>query len=305
MYPRICVLLSTYNGKKYLDEQLESILKQQNVDVDVLVRDDGSVDGTQQILRKWEKTGKVSWYQGENCGPAHSFMDLIMQVDGQYDYYAFADQDDKWKPEKLEKAVIKLKDNQKESLYHSKTTLVNCKLEEIQSPFKEPYEINSFGASLVTTTAVGCTMVWNRKLMDKLKLHYPNYLIMHDSWIYVVCRAFDGAIVYDKESYILYRQHENNVIGSVKKQQYSGWRLLKYRISKFFYTGYSNSLVAKELVAGYQDLLPAENYSLAKTLANAKCRIVDRIKVLLSRKIRTGHFVFDCQFCWKIIIGKI
>ena len=83
---KVCILLSTYNGEKYLEEQLESLIKQENVEIDILVRDDGSSDNTHNILNKWQERGLLKWYTGNNKGYAKSFMDLV-QNSGDYDYY--------------------------------------------------------------------------------------------------------------------------------------------------------------------------------------------------------------------------
>ena len=90
---KICILLSAYNGEKYIEEQLESLVGQQEVAADILVRDDGSSDKTHEILDKWQNKGLLKWYKGENLGFAKSFMDLVQRA-GDYEYYAFCDQDD-------------------------------------------------------------------------------------------------------------------------------------------------------------------------------------------------------------------
>ena len=102
---KVCVLISTYNGEKFLDEQIASILAQKGVEVDILVRDDGSSDMTCSLLERWQKEGKLKWYKGENLGFARSFMNLLKTA-SVYDYYAFCDQDDVWLPEKLKKACF-------------------------------------------------------------------------------------------------------------------------------------------------------------------------------------------------------
>ena len=102
---RVAVLMSTYNGEKYIREQIDSILEQSgNFDLDLWVRDDGSKDSTQQILQEYAQQRKLHWYTGENLGAAHSFIDLVRKCKG-YDYYAFADQDDYWMTNKIQMGV--------------------------------------------------------------------------------------------------------------------------------------------------------------------------------------------------------
>ena len=105
---RVIVLMSTYNGEKYLRNQIESLLRQVDVEIEILVRDDGSKDGTLGILEEYknsrEYSGKLSYYVGPNVGPAKSFLDLIKHAP-EAEYYALCDQDDTWLPDKLKIAV--------------------------------------------------------------------------------------------------------------------------------------------------------------------------------------------------------
>lgn len=102
---KAAVLMSTYNGARFIREQLDSILDQTGeFELDLWVRDDGSTDGTKDILNDYESRGLLRWYTGENLGPAQSFLDLVRRTLG-YDWYAFADQDDFWMPEKLSWAL--------------------------------------------------------------------------------------------------------------------------------------------------------------------------------------------------------
>ena len=87
---KVIVLLSTYNGGKYLSEQLDSLVAQKGVDVGILVRDDGSTDTTLSILDEWQEKGLLTWYSSGNLGPGKSFMDLLKRAPSGA-YYAFCD----------------------------------------------------------------------------------------------------------------------------------------------------------------------------------------------------------------------
>ena len=106
---KIMILLATYNGERYLEEQLESLILQKNVIFKILVRDDGSTDGTLDILRRWEKNGQLTWYSGTHTGVQMGYYELMKKA-GEYesDFFAFCDQDDRWDPDKLETAVKEL-----------------------------------------------------------------------------------------------------------------------------------------------------------------------------------------------------
>ena len=107
--PFVSVLMSTYNGEKYIREQIESILNQKKVKVHLLIRDDGSQDSTIEIVKEYaNKYPNVSVYAGKNIGIGNSFMELLRNAP-EADYYAFADQDDVWLDGKLERAIELIK----------------------------------------------------------------------------------------------------------------------------------------------------------------------------------------------------
>ena len=101
---KIAVLMSTYNGEKYIEQQIKSILAQENVDVTLYIRDDGSFDNTVYCIKKFQDKN-INIIIGDNKGPCNSFLELVNLVDDTYDYYAFSDQDDVWLPQKLKKSI--------------------------------------------------------------------------------------------------------------------------------------------------------------------------------------------------------
>ena len=120
---KICVLMSTYNGDKYIIEQIESILNQKKVNVELLIRDDGSTDKTLEILEEYSKKYKnLKYYSGQNLKTARSFMDLLFRA-GEYEYYSFSDQDDVWDLDKLTVGISYLKDDY--HLYGCSKRIVN------------------------------------------------------------------------------------------------------------------------------------------------------------------------------------
>ena len=114
--PQVCVLMSTYNGENYIVEQINSILKQINVTVELIIRDDGSSDNTSSIIRKFENDySNILFIQGENVGVGRSFMELLKYAP-ESDYYSFADQDDVWLEDKLCRAVNMIKELENEGV---------------------------------------------------------------------------------------------------------------------------------------------------------------------------------------------
>lgn len=120
---KVAVLLSTYNGSKYIKEQIDSILSQEGVNIDIYIRDDGSTDETVNIIYEY-KSNNIFLTEGKNIGVGNSFMELLYSVPEIYDYYAFADQDDIWSEKKIRIAIEVLQKNKKH-LYASNQELID------------------------------------------------------------------------------------------------------------------------------------------------------------------------------------
>ena len=211
---KVAVLMSSYNGEKYIEGQIESILKQKgNFRLELWVRDDGSTDDTQTILQNYAKAGKLKWYTGTNMGPARSFLDLVKCCEG-YDYYAFADQDDYWLPNKLEKAVEVLKSKKGINVYFSNAELVDSRLEFFgRNVYKQNPKLD-FKTLTCAGGILGCTTVFNKELAIAIQNKpLPCKMVMHDFYVCELCEALDGTITFDEKAYMKYRQHQNNVVG--------------------------------------------------------------------------------------------
>ncbi len=172
---KVVVLMSTYNGEKYLREQIDSILGQRDVEVSLLVRDDGSTDATLAILDEYKTSGVLDYYCGSNIGPARSFMHLLQNAP-ESDFYAFSDQDDIWMDDKLLAATSTLKGHESEpALYFSQTQLVDADLNKIPSVIIHPKL--TFGESLIYKFIGGCTMVMNHRLREAVGSFMPEIMI--------------------------------------------------------------------------------------------------------------------------------
>lgn len=266
---RIQVLMSTYNGEKYLREQIDSILEQdcekkKKAKVQLLVRDDGSKDGTQQILEEYAQRypDTVRWYQGENVGVIKSFFDLVMQSDDEAKYYAFADQDDFWMSDKLGSGIIaleKMQEERKPNLYCCRPLLVDEKLEEIPMDEKRFQVHVAFENALIENVVVGCTMVMNQSLRDMVKENCPNEIMMHDRWFYMLATCF-GQIYYDKTPHIKYRQHGNNQVG----MDMSLVKEFRERVTKVKQKSQAISAQVKEFQKIYGVVLKEEAFCIEK-----------------------------------------
>jgi glycosyltransferase involved in cell wall biosynthesis len=216
--PIVAILLCTYNGAKFLVEQLDSLEAQTHQNWVVFASDDGSTDQTIKILYQYQAkwpAGKLTIRKGPQKGFSHNFLSLACDSEIRADYYAFCDQDDVWLPSKLEVAISSIIANQSTEvpyLYCGRTKYVNENLKPCgMSPlFAFP---PSFRNALVQSIAGGNTMVFNqaaKNLMDKVGIvDVPS----HDWWLYLLISGVEGVVFYDKIPQVLYRQHEFTLVG--------------------------------------------------------------------------------------------
>lgn len=296
----IQVLMSTYNGEKYLREQIESILAQDChmlAEVRLLVRDDGSTDATRSILEEYagRYPGQVQWYQGENKGVINSFFDLIIHSDSEASYYALADQDDYWNQDKLSSGITALNSMEGEGhpkLYCCRPLLVDEELTPLVSEIKRPPMRPSFCNALVENIVTGCTVVMNPTLRDMVSEKPPQFTVMHDWWLYLVAGCF-GDIYYDETPHICYRQHGGNAVGT----NVSRWKELKDRVRRFRGNRRNISRQVSEFLRLYGDRKPsgdgngdsrcskpeAERYlALARRLVDSRKSLGRRIRLVKS-----------------------
>ncbi len=213
----VAVLLSTYNGARYLGTQLDSILNQRtSARVFIHIRDDGSADGTMALILQYRERypGRIGVHSGANVGVVASFLWLIEHSETA-DYYALADQDDYWQPGKLQAAIDSIArfDPAEPILYASAFDYVDHNLEPI-GRFRTRSDL-SLGNLLVENNLPGCSMVFNHALREIAVGKSPaviDRILMHDWWLALLAVSF-GRLLYDPQAHILYRQHHRNVVG--------------------------------------------------------------------------------------------
>lgn len=270
------ILLSAYNGEKYLASQLDSILGQEGIEVSILVRDDASTDHTVDILQKYaEQHTNIRWYSGKNLGVQKSFLNLLDFADADKDYYAFADQDDFWLPEKLQKAVEMLEKEEQNQplLYGSKVIYAS---EDLQKQEVFSYTVPkapAFGNALVENICMGCTEVFNKTLLELVRNRKPEGKTLHDWWLYLSASCF-GKVVFDENAYILYRQHGNNQVG-MQNNWLARW---KNRFSHFKKLRYSLSTQAEDFSDRY--IIEGENRRLLSELKDYRKNIRNRVALI-------------------------
>lgn len=209
---RVVILMSTYQGERFIKEQLDSILSQLPEGGRLLIRDDGSSDQTVAIIQSIVDP-RISLICGPNLGFARSFFTLMAATPDTADMIMLSDQDDIWLPHKIERAWQHLKNSGEiPTLYCARQKLVDAKLQPIglsQRFTRKP----SFQNALTENIVTGCTAAFNRAALDlALKIDQPEKVYFHDWWLYLVVSAF-GKVIVDEEPTILYRQHGGNAIG--------------------------------------------------------------------------------------------
>lgn len=296
---KVLVLMSTYNGEKYLQEQINSLLGQEGVQISIIVRDDGSKDKTHTILDKEQSAGHLSWYQGENKGASQSFMELLSRAP-EFDFYALCDQDDVWLSDKLFSAVELIKRVGAE-LYYSSYTTVDANLNIIKKNVHHHHK-DSLGAALVNMEVTGCTVVFSNKLMKAIKLYKPVDIMMHDSWIYKVALALGYNIAFDANAHILYRQHGNNVIGdntSFVKKMKARYRRWVKNVSNDRYKE------VEELYIGYHEHMPKENAMIVANLINyQKKSLLKRLIIAMKTCYNTGSCLINAKFVISVLTKR-
>ena len=298
----ITVYMSTYNGEKFIREQIESIIYQKNVELYLVIRDDGSTDSTLDIIQEYSlKYPNIFVYAGENLGYANSFLTVLKEKGGT-DYYAFADQDDIWEEDKLICGINKIK-NKNNILYASSLKAVDGNNNYV-SMKKFPHFTSTVGSTLSRNRLAGCTMIFDKVVRDKIAndideiIKFNTFKYGHDGWVVLYTLIFGGEIELDENSYIHYRRHDTtvtNIGGGLKKRIKNELKGslnncdFRENISKFFLTRIS---------------IENKNYEVLDTVANYKRKIKLKWKLIVTSQINTGIKIVDIYNRFFLVIGK-
>ena len=287
------VLMATYNGEKYLDEQLQSILNQKDVSVDIFVSDDKSSDDTLNILKEYALKYKNFKYRinKSNKGFTYNFIDLIFDSNIDYDFFALSDQDDVWLDNKLLNAIKMIEQtNQENVLYCSNLELVNSSLKHIGYQEKKDIHKNKY-STLISNIATGCTCVFDKGLMIELRKKYRQDIYLHDYWLCLVAE-FTGLVIYDTKSYILYRQHDN-LIGSNKKLSFG-------KIKNLFNPKHKTSDLIKEFYRLYKEDIHINDLNKVEMVVNYDKSILSTLKLVFSPvNSRSKKLAHKIQFLFR------
>ncbi len=225
----IAILMATYNGEKFLQEQLDSIYRQTCQQFTLYVHDDGSKDQTMEILKQNAECHEnmlILEYPGGE-GAKDNFLGMMRRIESKY--YMFCDQDDIWLQEKVEISANRLKGEERHlaekgltntpAIVFSDLKVVDSSLNVIYPSFWKfrrihPECIRNFNELAAGFLATGCTMMFNRAARDVTMQHSAHAASMHDAWVTACTMKHEGIVRAITEPLILYRQHGNNTLGA-------------------------------------------------------------------------------------------
>ena len=307
--PSVAVIMSTYNGEKYLSEQIDSILAQKDVHVELFIRDDGSQDSTREIISEYaDKYDNVHAEFGGNIGCRMSFIHTLASVP-EFDYYAFSDQDDYWKQEKLITAVNAIQ--QKEAvrgkdilvLWYSNLYVADEALNIIRKTKLDKRILSLEGMTLRQSLA-GCTMVMNsalRKIIVSKVTDDIMKLFGHDRIEIPLVLASGGELICDSNAYIYYRQHGKNLVGSPSKLI----PRIKYEWKHLINGHGLEEKRAKLLLQVWGDEFTPNARKILRRIANYRENWLYRLEIVFSPKFRTGDTRLTLLMKFKALLGKL
>jgi glycosyltransferase involved in cell wall biosynthesis len=279
----VAIILATYNGEKYLAEQLQSFAHQTHSDWHLFVGDDGSSDRTYEMIQEFAKTHPVTWIQNTHLGFAENFMSTLFAAGNTYDYYCFSDQDDVWDVDKLASAITALSalPSSHPALYGSRTRLtdVNGNCYGLSQAFKRPFQ---FRNAQVQCFAGGNTMMLNRAAWELLHKARKMPIISHDWWCYQLISGAGGNIIFDPEPHLSYRQHGNAAVGTSAgfRPSLARVRRLVQGVWQEWHDVQIAALQANASLLTHENRVVLERFSRARTLT-----LLPRITTLLTSKV--------------------
>lgn len=305
---KVQIIMSTYNGARYIRTQLDSIVQQTLESKTLLIRDDGSSDNTVSIIQEYQK--KYPWievYQGKNVGVQKSFFELVKRSDPKAEFIAFADQDDEWLPEKLERAVNKLealyRKKEQPLLYCGSQMMVDEQLKPLDVTVSRVVKRPAFGNALVQNICTGCTAVINRELAELIRNNMPSNIdaiVMHDWWLYLTASCF-GDVYYDEVPYIRYRQHGKNAHGAIINKK----RLLQYRLGQLLKPRGEIYRQVEEFEQSFLNKIDRIHMRLICSLVNSENNLFGRMQVAIKKEYFRQKRSDDLVFRGIVLLGKL
>lgn len=302
---RINILLSSYNGEKYIGEQIDSVMNQSDVNTILTIRDDGSTDGTLAVIQ--EKIVKyperIRLIKGENIGYRRSFLSLLEKAE-RCEYYGFCDQDDYWQTEKCICGIKKIEESKSSMvLYATGVTLVDEMLNIIgkTDSWNMPLTIESY---FTRQRLAGCTYIFDEKLRSIAArfcdMDYPNEQMPDHDFVVGSCAFACGSVILDSKSGILHRRHRKSVtsggLGILSR--------IKVEYGLVFRRKHVQSTMAKELIKRCEGELTVKANAFLPEAATCNNSVFSRIKMIRNKKMTTNMWYCDLETRIKIMLGN-
>lgn len=300
--PEVLVLMSTYNGYNYLEEQVESIIIQKGVQSKLLIRDDGSSDDTLSLLESISEKypNRIAIIQGENLGASNSFLELCRRAEKtNYLWFAFSDQDDVWLPEKLSSAIDRLRVIGETSgrMYASSTILCDESLNRVGKNMFSGLKF-TLGAEFVRHRLSGHTMVFDRVLLSSLNKLNHSFGFPYDHLLCATACACHSAFFFDADSHVLHRRLSSSMTpgknGALKRLAN------EYRLT--LNTRRMNRRgLAQELVKQFSGIMTEDEVDLLSSIAASRRTAL--FKLLFSGDLDCGLTAGNFEAIISIILG--
>jgi glycosyltransferase involved in cell wall biosynthesis len=304
---KIAILLGAYNGSSYIQEKLDSFESQSHQDWILWISDDGSTDDTSDIAKRFAtKIGdnRVHQVDGPKKGFAANFLSLVCNTRLKADAYAYADQDDIWIDDKLERAnhFFESIPADTPALYCSRTQYVNQENQDIglSLPYSRPA---IFTNALIQNIASGNTMVFNNAARELLLKAGPNVNIdLHDWWTYMLIAGAGGKVFFDQKPSVRYRQHSNNLWGMNTSFKAQIMRIQKLFGGRFQDWNDRHTLALRPM----QNLLtPANQIAFDQFSKARKKSLVPRLLGLKRSGVYRQTVLNNLGFLLAALVGKV
>jgi glycosyltransferase involved in cell wall biosynthesis len=238
---KISVCLATYNGEKFIKEQLQSIIKQLSNEDEIIISDDGSSDGTVNIISSFSDP-RIKLIHNDSSKFKHAKQSKSYQVTKNFenalthatgDYIFLSDQDDVWEEDKVELCMLLMKDKNTNLIVHDATVVDDSGRVIAPSYFEIVKSQSGFFKNIIKNSYLGCCMVFDRSILLQ-SLPFPNNLIAHDIWIGLIAEK-NGKVTFIEKKLIRYQRHNAAVTASGMKSKNSLNFKIKYRIELIFH----------------------------------------------------------------------
>ena len=311
---KVSVALCTFNGERYLDDLLDSLCKQRLLPQELVVSDDCSSDSTLSILQDFQPRAPFIvriLANKQRQGVIHNFETALSACSGEY--IALCDQDDVWKPDKLEKLVTLVRQMEMEAGHgpyfaHTGVDLVDSHLNKMGVSFLEhqglkPVDKHQYRTLVVQNYIPGCSTLFTRDLLE-LALPIPEAAVMHDWWLALIA-SIAGEIRYDPSGTVLYRQHEENLLGS--ESRFSMKTLRKIAaikpalaiIEKNFTASAKQAIAATARLSANNVTIPDAVSSYLDSLKSSKSRSLVSV---ISGKVGRANFLRNATLLAAILL---